>query len=309
MLLYDSALPCSWVQPASVPGVAVERGALVRVLAVAHVLHLLDLQREARRERVALRNRAGGELGALGQGAEVVGDHAVVGRGVRENLLRKPEPGRALDAAGGQFGQHARVVRRVDDDGDVGPVLGRCTQHRRAADVDILDRVLERAVGARGRLRERVQVDHQQVDRADPVLGERGHVRRQVAPSQQAAVDTRVQRLDAAVEHLRESGQLGDLGYREAGLGEQSRGAAGRQQPHTLRVQGAREVEHAGLVGHRDQGGQFGHGIVLGRSDRACAVQVGEGNGARLRRGCVGRRRAITSAVCARRACVAAYCG
>src|SRR3546814_4239551 len=54
-------------------------------------------------------------------------------------------------------GEHAHVV----------PVLRRRTQHRRAADVDVLDGVFERAAGLGHGGLERVQVKHQQVDRRD----------------------------------------------------------------------------------------------------------------------------------------------
>ena len=75
----------------------------------------------------------------------------------------------------------------------------------------------------------------------------------QVAAREQAAVDLRVQRLDAAVEHLGKAGVLGDLGDREAGVGEQLGRAAGRQQLDAERRQLARELDDAGLVGNGDQ--------------------------------------------------------
>jgi hypothetical protein len=94
------------------------------------------------------------------------------------------------------------VVGRIDDHGHVAVVLGRRAQHGRAADVDVLDGVRQRAVILGDGLLERVQVDHQQVDRRDAVLGQRCHVLGQVAAGQDAAVHLRVQRLHAAVEHL-----------------------------------------------------------------------------------------------------------
>ena len=61
------------------------------------------------------------------------------------------------------------VVRRVDDDGDAVVVLGRGPHHRRTTDVDQLDS----GVGG-----ERIEVDDDEVDRLDAVLGEIGSVRR-----------------------------------------------------------------------------------------------------------------------------------
>ena len=86
-----------------------------------------------------------------------------------------------------------------------------------------------------------------------PCASMRGHVLGAVAAREQAAVDRRVQRLDAAVEHLRKAGVLGDLGDGEAGAGEQLRGAAGREQLDAERCQLARELDDAGLVGDGDQ--------------------------------------------------------
>ena len=93
-----------------------------------------------------------------------------------------------------------------------------------------------------------------------PCALDRRHVLGAVAAREQAAVDRRVQRLDAAVEHLREAGVLGDLGHRQAGAGEQLRGAAGREQLDAERRQLARELDDAGLVG---DGNQRLHGSPL----------------------------------------------
>jgi hypothetical protein len=48
---------------------------------------------------------------------------------------------------GAQFGQHGLVLRRIGEHRDVLPVLGRAAHHGRAADVDVLDGVLQRAAG------------------------------------------------------------------------------------------------------------------------------------------------------------------
>ena len=58
--------------------------------------------------------------------------------------------------------------------------------------------------GLRDRRRERIEVHHHQVDGLDAVLGHHRVVG--AAPAEQAAVDLRVQRLDAAVHDLGEAG-------------------------------------------------------------------------------------------------------
>ena len=135
-------------------GLRGRRPRLVRVLAVAQVLRLRQLQVVDGGEGLARRHRGHLRFGAGGQRAQVVGDHAVVGGDVGEDLHRQHEARRrAAPRRRAQLGEHARVVGRVDQHRHVGPVLGRGAQHRRAADVDVLDRVFQRAVGPRGGLR------------------------------------------------------------------------------------------------------------------------------------------------------------
>jgi hypothetical protein len=82
-------LPCSWVAVAMPTSAGawlhVEGRALVRVLAVAQVLHLDELAVEGPRELAATFCAEG--LGGLVHGAHVVGDHAVVGWAVCSNAL------------------------------------------------------------------------------------------------------------------------------------------------------------------------------------------------------------------------------
>ncbi len=240
---------------------AIEGRALVRVLAVAHVLRLDELQVEHRGVLRARRHVRARVLGAGIERGQVIGDHAVVGGGVSEDLLRQRELGCALHATGFQLCEHLRVVGRLDHHRHVLPVLRRRAQHRRAADVDVLDRIVERAVGLGRGLRKRVEVDDEQIDRADAVFFQRRHVRGIVAPRQQAAVDARVQRLHAAVEHFREAGDCADFGHRQVVLRQQLCGAAGGQQLHAGLVQRAREIDDAGFVGDGEQCG--GHLINL----------------------------------------------
>ena len=72
-------------------------------------------------------------------------------------------------AVGVDLRQHARVVGRIDDHRDPLVVLGRRADHRRAADVDVLDDLLERRA-ARHRLAERVEVHDHEIDRDEARL-------------------------------------------------------------------------------------------------------------------------------------------
>jgi hypothetical protein len=94
-----------------------------------------------------------------------------------------------------------------------------------------------------------VQVDDHQVDEADALARERRQIVRMIAAREDAAVDRRVQRLDAAVHHLREAGHVGDGDHRQAGIAQRARRAAGRDQLEAARGEPTAQVDDACLVG------------------------------------------------------------
>ncbi len=160
---------------------------------------------------------------------EPVGDRGIVGGGAGiglggEAAAQRPR-GRAT--VGGELVEHALVVGGFDDDGDIVMVLRGGADHRRAADVDVLDAVVIGLAGGDRRL-ERVEVDDEQVDRRDAMAEHRGLVLGMRADGEQAAMHLGMQRLDAAVHHLREAGQLRHVLDLEAGRGNRLGGASGR---------------------------------------------------------------------------------
>ena len=172
------------------------------------------------------------------------------GKGARRHALAEIAGGRAAGVL--QFRQQRRIVGRVGDDGDVGVVLGGRADHAGAADVDVLDHLVAVRAASHGRL-ERVEVDDDEVDRANAVLVHRRRVRRIVAHGQKPAVNHRVQGLDPAVHHLGKAGQVGYVAHVEPGIAQRLRGAAGRDKFHPARGQRLAQVHEAGLVGHRKQ--------------------------------------------------------
>ena len=145
------------------------------------------------------------------------------------------------------------VVLRVHDDGDVVVVLGGAAEHGGAADVDVLDGVVERDVGLRDGGLERVKVHHHEVNRRDAVLLHSGLVLSVAADVEQAAVDLRVQRLHAAIEHLGEAGVLGNVLHHESGVAERFGRAAGGNEFHARSGERLGEGDEAGLVGNREE--------------------------------------------------------
>jgi len=98
------------------------------------------------------------------------------------------------------------------------------------------------------RCRERVEVDHHQIDRREVRLLEFRHLRGAIAARQNAPEHVRMERLDPAPEHLRTAGKILDLHHLEAGFGKVAGGAAGGHQPDSVFCQGRRELHQTRLV-------------------------------------------------------------
>ena len=97
---------------------------------------------------------------------------------MREDLLRERQTRLRINTVcASELTEHQRVVSRIDNNSDALMILSGGPQHCGAADIDVLDRVVERAFGTRHRLLERVEVDDEDFDRVDRVLGQRAHVR------------------------------------------------------------------------------------------------------------------------------------
>jgi hypothetical protein len=104
-----------------------------------------------------------------------------------------------------------------------------------------------------GRL-ERVEVDRYHIDQADRMLRQCAQVLRRIAPSQDAGVYGRVQRLHPPIQDFGKSGDLRDLGHGDATLEQGAGRAAGRKNREAQPHQRACKLDRAGLVGHADQG-------------------------------------------------------
>src|SRR5262249_23514386 len=131
---------------------------------------------------------------------------------------------------------------------------------------DVLDDLLVRGPATGDSRLEGIEVADDKVDGLDAVSVQGGDVLGIVADGEDAAVDARMQRLDAAVEHLRKASHVGNVAHRQAGVGQRLARAAGGDQLDVEGDQAAREVEQAGLVADAEQGaanGTEGHGLVL----------------------------------------------
>ena len=144
--------------------------------------------------------------------------------------------------------EHVRVIRGIDDDGDGAVVLGGAAEHGGAADVDVLDGLLEGDVGFGDGLLEGVEVDDHEVDGLDAVFLGLFLVGLVAAQVEEAAVDLGVQGLDAAIEDLRRAGEGGDFGGGDVLLLEEGGGAAGGDDLDSHGRQFPGELDQAGLV-------------------------------------------------------------
>ena len=194
-LLYESALP--WSGARSTPnGPSSERrarspvagGRLVRVLAVAQRLDLLERDGQV----------AGyGSSGASSRPASTRRRPA----GAPPRCARRRRPcgrtPRARARAGAVVEPVRRVQRREDGvvarrrrhDRHVGVVLRRRPDHRRPADVDLLDELVDRDAGSLEGRRERVEVDDDELERRDPGAEQLAPVVGEPPIGEQAGVD------------------------------------------------------------------------------------------------------------------------
>jgi hypothetical protein len=192
-----------------------------------------------------------------------------------------------------QLREHRLVGVGVADDGRERVVLRRRAQHRRAADVDVLDDLDLGGVAGRDRALERVEVDAHEVDELDLVFGRLAQMTRVVSDREHAGVQARVQRLDPAVHDLREAGEPLDRAHLQTRGLELARRAAGRDDLDPERGQALGERHHPALVGDGQQrapdadlagrdrprggagGGGLGDGLSIGDSPRVSSPARG----------------------------------
>ena len=101
-----------------------------------------------------------------------------------------------------QLPKHRIIVIGVDQHGYLAVVFGGGAQHGRAADVDVFDGLLQFAAGLRHGFLERVKIDHHQADGRNAVGVHNLLIN--PSPSQNGAVDFRVQGLYPAIHDFRE---------------------------------------------------------------------------------------------------------
>jgi hypothetical protein len=158
------------------------------------------------------------------------------------------------DLAVREFFEELGVHRRVAEHDDVAMVFRRRAQHGRAADVDLFDGFGEGDAFFGDRRLERIEVYDDEIDARDDEALDVGEVVGVVAVVENRAEDFRREGLDASAEDLRRAGPLRDRRDFDAGVGQVFGGAAGGEDLHALRFEGAGEVGDTGFVGDGEDG-------------------------------------------------------
>ena len=173
------------------------------------------------------------------------------------SFLRKRSP------ASRHFTDDRCVLVWGNDDGHILPILGGGANHCGPADVDILDQFFERSVLLGGHLLELVQAHRHQIDTRDAVLRERPHVLGLGTDSKNSTGDAWMNRLHAAIQHLRELPDLGDLAQRRnAGIFQHSKGPACGENLYAKTDESFGEIDDPSLVGDTEESTlDAGHGI------------------------------------------------
>jgi len=135
-------------------------------------------------------------------------------------------------------------------------VLRRGADHRRPANVDVLDALLEAGALIDDRL-ERIEIDHQKIDRRDAVRLHRVRMFGVAADRQQSAMHFGMKGLDPSVHHFRKSGQFRYIRDLQARGGNRLGGAAGGDEIDAVAGQRAGEFDQSGFI--RDGQQSAGH--------------------------------------------------
>jgi hypothetical protein len=136
-------------------------------------------------------------------------------------VVRRDGPERIGGELGAELGAHVaqfpeflddgRIVLRTGDRGHAGRVSRRRAQQGGATDLDQLDGLLDADDAAAHLDAERLDVDGDQVDRGDALVGQLGHLIGTVPARENPGVHRRMERLDLAPQEL---GDVGQFRYR-----------------------------------------------------------------------------------------------
>ena len=217
--------------------VAVEGCRLVRVLTITQRLLNIELEEQLLWQASLL--------------AHICSDARVVLCSVSISLSRQLQTSSLLSIALSlNLIENLCIVCRVADYGYILVVLSSRTQHRRTANIDILDSLSHLNTLLSDSLTEWIEVYANHIDKLDTILAQRLQVALQIATSQQTAVYLRVQSLNSTVANLRKTCNLADTDSLHTILLQQALCTACCYNLPAKRLQTAYKLNQTGLVAY-----------------------------------------------------------
>ena len=220
--------------------IAIELSRLVRILAIAQRLLLVELEEELLRQACLLTH--------IGCDAHIV--LCGVGVGLSRELQTSLNLGIALSL---DLLENLCIVRRVAHYGHILVVLCCRTQHRRATDIDVLDSLSHLYALLGNGLTEWVEVDADHIDELDTILAQRLEVALQIATSQQTTVHLWVQGLYTTITDFWETCYIADADGLHSILLQKALGTACSDNLPAKRLQTADKLNQACLVANTYQ--------------------------------------------------------
>ena len=143
-------------------------------------------------------------------------DGAIVGRSFNERFNGEalPQLQRRLAFVIAHGFEHEIVIGRIDNNRDALIIFGRASNHRWPADIDIFDCFGQGHIRFRNGLLEWIEIDHDQIDRLEPLFARFLFMLRITPFVEQSAVHSRMQSFHAPFQHFREASEAGYFAHR-----------------------------------------------------------------------------------------------
>ena len=148
---------------------------------------------------------------------------------------------------------NAVIVGRVADDDHAAVVLRRGAEHRRTADVDVFDRILQSDAFLRDGRLEGIEVDGNEVNGVDVELLEGRHMFGILTKREKTGVDVRVKRLYTTVEAFGIARDVGDVHNGKTAFAQDASGTAGGDDLVTEIGEATGKFDAARLVSETEQ--------------------------------------------------------
>ena len=175
------------IRHSSTGAIGIHCGLLVRVLSITEIGDLIERETQGIGKSAF---RVEFEAPVRADPLQSRGNRGIISRRSRKCFLRQTplSRGRQVATGFGQFLCNCIVICRRGDDGNILKILGGRTDHRRPANVDVLDQFFKMSPWLGRGFIEGIQIDHHHVDRFNTMFCNRGAVRSILPPMQDASM-------------------------------------------------------------------------------------------------------------------------